>query len=136
MFYARLATAYRLPTTSALYELSANTIASEVQPERAISREVGIRWIDSLARIEIAVYADTVHNGIVQVQTASGARAFENAAVSNHKGVELLVQLKPHSQTMLSWAYGYAVHRYSTYESALGNFSGREIKFAPRNVSI
>ena len=97
--YGNVATAFQTPTTTELINAPPTAGApccpggfnAELDPQRALSFEIGARGRVGRFSIDVATYSMNVDNTIVPFQVADGEgrEFFRNAGESRHRGIEL-----------------------------------------------
>ncbi len=129
-FFASYRAAFRAPSESQLFRQGAALNTVDLKPVRAASWEAGFRTaLAGTVSFEATAYSMRLRDDIVTFfDPATGLRLTQNAAATNHRGVEVGVGVALMEGVRVDGAVSYAKH---TYVSWL-DYGGNEMELAPR----
>ncbi|MEE8558201.1 MAG: TonB-dependent receptor [Myxococcota bacterium] len=120
-FYANLATAFQVPTTTELARGAQGGFNADLEPERALSLEAGLKGIPSEWFIyDIALFALRVRDALVSFEDPTGRTLFRNAAEVERRGLEFGASLRIHPRVHLRTAYTLLDARYRDFDTFSG----------------
>ncbi|MDO9235494.1 MAG: TonB-dependent receptor [Aquabacterium sp.] len=120
------------PEVSAQYGSSA--VAPTLRPATFNNLDTGVRWSDPSAGFkgELALYQLDGRDEILSYTIAPGQSESRNAGRTRHRGLEFSAQQRWHDVSV-GLAGSYSKHSYQDYVvSSSLDYSGKEIKAAPR----
>lgn len=116
--YGNVATAFETPTTTELANRpsGAGGFNPDLQPERTLSFEAGVKGSGHAASYQLALYRARVHDALVpfEVPEAEGRQFFRNAGQAVHRGVEAGATVLALPFLRLQGAYTYTDARFRT----------------------
>jgi len=126
--FVRVARGFRAPETSELYRLQAGQAVADLDAERAISREIGLRGnVAQALRFELAAYDMDKRDVIFQDsdrQNVSGAR-------TRHRGIDMMLRYKLTEDLGFAVDWNVARHTFRD-ERQLPGIRGNDITTSPR----
>jgi outer membrane receptor protein involved in Fe transport len=143
--YASYNQGFRVPSEGQLFRPSAATSAAaarvltasalDLKPIRATQEEAGVRGRVGAISLDAVVYRLDKRDDIVTFRdTATNFTQNVNAGHTRHEGVELGLSAQLAPAWILEAALSHAKHTYVEWVTAQGNFSGKEIESAPRDL--
>ncbi|HEX2168060.1 MAG TPA: TonB-dependent receptor [Longimicrobiales bacterium] len=123
ILFANVASAFQTPTTTELLNAPPapgqpccpGGFNTELEPQRVISRELGLRGsVSPRVSYEAAAYIMDVRDALVQFQVpeAEGREFFRNAGRTRHRGIELAANAAIMRDVSLSGAYTFTDVRF------------------------
>ncbi|HEV2130795.1 MAG TPA: TonB-dependent receptor [Longimicrobiaceae bacterium] len=130
--FANLATAFETPSTTELANRpdGAGGFNPEIEPQRALSYELGVRGeVGALASYHLAAYRATIRNALIpfQVPDLPGRDFFRNAGSAVHQGIEAALGVAPLSTLSARVAYTYTDAAFRSYVVRGVAFDGNRI---------
>jgi len=115
--YAQASSAFETPTTTELVATANAGVGfnDALEPQRALSTELGVRGRAGEARWSAAAFSIGVEDAIIQQREVNGRAYFANAGRTRNRGVELGASLAPLPWLDLTAAYTYAHYRFTEY---------------------
>ncbi len=131
--YARLATSFETPTINELANPQGGGFNTALQPAQALSRELGIKGEWSALRYALAFYRIDLQDELVgfSLPAQPGRSFFSNAGASRRDGMELSLDWQLADAWRWSMAYAYNRYRYTDYERAGQDFTGKRAPGIP-----
>lgn len=134
--FVRYKHSFRAPSESDLFRSGQNADSIHLRPVKVDNYEIGLRGPDKGELTwELAYFTMLKRDDILTVKDASGASISSNNGKTRHYGFEGALGW----QVLPDWKIGaggsYARHRYATWVTSQGNFSGQDIAAAPRVVT-
>ncbi len=135
--YASYRNTFRAPGQSQLFRQGQAVNTVDLKPIEADNFEVGLRGDFGRYRYEASLYHLKKENDILSFRnTVTGDRETQNAGETQHRGIEVGFGSKITDTLQLDISHSYAEHTYEQWSPKTGvNYSGNEIKSAPRNIS-
>ncbi|MEP6590347.1 MAG: TonB-dependent receptor [Gemmatimonadota bacterium] len=138
--WSSVATAFETPTTTELANRAAGDggFNPELNPQRSVSAEVGVRGADGRLRYELALYGTATEDAIVAWRELGGRSYFRNAGRTRIQGVEFAGQylLRRGLSLLASWTWTDA--RFTNYRiqngAAVDTLDGRRLAGLPPHV--
>jgi len=130
MGYLRVARGYRAPQATELYRLQAGQEEADLEPERIVSLEVGMRGNTAALHYSIALYSMEKDQVIFQ----DSDRQNISGAETSHRGVELSFDYRLGQNWVLDLQASVARHGYESATQLLGssgNIKGNDIDTSP-----
>lgn len=138
--FVNLSSGFRIPQIDELYRLQGGVDGDDIEPEKIINREVGLRGeIDLLSQSTVFYQMSFFDMDKQNVILKDSNRLYLGDGQTSHRGVELLLQ-----QDFLQWYYWqfsatYAEHRYKKVSGVLfastgTDLEGNIIDTAPRHM--
>jgi iron complex outermembrane recepter protein len=141
--FANAASAFQTPTTTELINAPPPPgqpccpagFNPELEPQRAVSLEAGLRAGAGPVQGSVAAYRMNVRDALVpfQVPEVEGRDFFRNAARTRHQGVELAASIAAHPRLLLEAAYTLSDVRFRRDGSAEDAFAGNLLPGVPRH---
>lgn len=139
--YANVSTSFETPTTVELQPSGDDRggFNSSLGPQRALTLEVGARGVVAERRLSYSatIFRTRVSDAIVQYQEVGGRAHFRNAGQTLNDGMELGVEVVPHTSLSLMAAYTWAHYRFGDYVVGSGDratvLDGRRIPGVPEH---
>lgn len=141
--YAAYNHAFRAPSEGQLFRPdSAGNAAdlvrnsTELKPVKVNSYEIGYRGASGRnVAYNVSAYHMRKKDDIVSLKNAvTNETQTQNAGATRHQGVELGLNAGLMAGLELGVSYGYARHIYDDWRTSSADFSGKEIKTAPRQI--
>ena len=132
--YANVSTAFETPTTTELANRpnGSGGFNPDLEPQRAVSVETGVKGASSVVRYEIALYRIGVRDELIPFEAEIAGRTyFRNAGSSTHQGVEMFAHIEPIRGTTAALAYTYADSTFDEYRTANATFDGKRVPGIP-----
>jgi iron complex outermembrane recepter protein len=138
---------FRAPSEGQLFRPSAGTTAAAAQtfvqsalalkPIKADQFELGVRGtVAGVASYDVVAYDLRKRDDILTSRdTTTNFTQIVNAGRTRHRGIEVGAGAPILKAVRFDVAFSYAKHTYEDWVSAQGNFTGKEIEFAPRVIS-
>lgn len=134
-FYGNIAGSFDPPTTTELANPRGTSgFNTGLRPQKATNYEIGAKGlVTGRLRYELALFRIDVDDELVSYELAgSGQSFFENAASSEHKGLESSLSFKLLPGLTSRLAYTYSDFTYDRFRDRDGNdFSGNKIPGVP-----
>jgi iron complex outermembrane recepter protein len=129
-FFASYRAAFRAPSESQLFRQGTALKTVDLKPVRAASWEAGFRTaLAGTVSFEATAYSMRLRDDIVTFfDPATGLRLTQNAAATNHRGVEVGVGVALVEGVRVDGAISYARHTYVAWL----DYGGNEMELAPR----
>jgi iron complex outermembrane receptor protein len=126
--FADIATAFQVPTTTELANPSGGGFNPNLEPQTAISYEIGARAEQPRMRAEIAAFLIDVSNELVPFELASQPERmfFRNAGRSRRYGLELAWEATPFEGLRWTSSLTLLHARYLDYRTDSGDFAGKQ----------
>lgn len=132
--YANVSSAFETPTATELGNKPDGSagINTSLEPQRSRSVEIGAKGAFSAVTYDFAAYATGVRDELVPFEIPGGAgrRYFRNAGRTRRRGVELALGGSV-GRLELRSAASYSDFRFSEFETATADFSGKTIPGVP-----
>jgi outer membrane receptor protein involved in Fe transport len=136
---------FRVPSESQLFRPSAATSAAAadeltqsalaLEPIKANQAEIGLHGKLRGVSYDLVAYDLEKRDDIVTLRdTATNFTQNVNAGHTRHRGVELGAGSALTSSVRFDIAWSWAEHRYVDWLTSTGDFSGKEIEFAPHGL--
>jgi iron complex outermembrane receptor protein len=125
--YANVGTAFQVPTTTELANPDGPGFNDDVDPQRALSYELGARgeWRDRLSG-ELALFRIDLDDELIPFESESGRTAFRNAGRSRRHGMEINWQARPWASIVWSGAVTLIDAEFRDYQTDAGRFDGND----------
>jgi len=139
LLYANLATAFETPTTTELANRpdGAGGLNPQLDPQRALSLELGARAEIGPTDASLAVYATRVRDALVpfEVPGAPGRQFYRNAGSADHRGLEFALQSDAGAPLRWRAAYAWTVASFDKFATASADYAGNRVPgVAPHRV--
>jgi iron complex outermembrane recepter protein len=139
--FANLAGAFDTPTTTELANRpdGAGGFNPDLEPQRTLSTELGVRGESPLIGWEIVGFHARVRDALIpfQVPDAPGRDFFRNAASAVHRGAEASLLLRPARGMRLRAAYSWIDARFVDHEVRGVSFAGNQVPgVAPHRADL
>jgi iron complex outermembrane recepter protein len=133
--YGSVATAYETPTTTELVNrpTGAGGFNEDLDPQQALSKEVGARGMAGDWRYDIAAYSIDVNDKLIpfEVASAPGRQFFRNAGSATHRGVETSIVGLLGRAWRVSATYTYSDFRFDEFRVEDSVYDGNRIPGIP-----
>ena len=134
--YVSVSTSFETPTTTELANRPTGPggFNPDLQPEKAVNYEVGVRGrVSGVADYSVSAYQADVRDELIpfEVPGAPGRRFYRNAGSSRHRGLELGITLRPGARLSIVGAYTYSDFRFVTFRTATDTLDGKAIPGVP-----
>lgn len=122
--FGNVSTAFQAPTTTELVNPDGPGFNPDIEPQRARSYELGLRFGPPRLEMGVALYRIDLRDELIPFETPAGRVAFRNAGRSRRYGLE--VDWRSELLPSLVWTgAGTALRaKYLSYETDDGDFSG------------
>jgi len=129
--------AFRAPSESQIFRPGSNQQSLELDPVKVNSYEIGVRGNPTHSiNYEISVYYMTKKDDLVTFEDPdTGDRFTTNAGETLHRGIELGFNNQLSKEWHLGISYAINKHTFENWIEKGNDFSGNEIKSAPRDVA-
>ncbi|HUP89574.1 MAG TPA: TonB-dependent receptor [Longimicrobiales bacterium] len=126
--YANVATSFQTPTTTEI-----NNSLTPLDPERALSFEIGARTTQRGVAMDAAIYQTRIKDELVSFQTPAvpGRNFFRNAAQTRHRGLEFSASTRLTPAISLATSYTYSDFIYEDDGSATQQNEGHRLPGIP-----
>jgi len=113
-----------VPTSSQL--LTSSWSNKELDPEKAINYEIGIRtnFMENRMNFDLAVFHMDITDKIIAQETGPYTRQYANAGETSIRGAELTSIYKVNPWLSFAAAYTYAENRFEEYSTGSTDYSG------------
>jgi len=125
-FFGNIGTAFQVPTTTELSNPDGPGLNPDLEPQRAISYEVGGRAEAAAFNGGAAMYYLDIRDELIPFESPSGRTAFRNAGRSRRFGLELDSQVELLPGLRWTTAVTLLQARFADYVTAAGDFSGND----------
>jgi outer membrane receptor protein involved in Fe transport len=143
--YTSYNTGFRIPSESQLFRPSVSTNANdatnrarlslELKPIKAEQVELGVRGDFRTFNFDAVLYDLQKKDDLVnQRDLATNVTTSVNAGETRHRGIEVGAGWRIDRAWRMDAAFSYAKHTYEDWVTSAGNFSGKEIESAPREL--
>jgi iron complex outermembrane receptor protein len=134
--YASVGTAFETPTTNELANPAGGGFNPELESQRALNRELGIKGENSRLRYEAALFSVRVRGELVPYELAGqpGRTFYRNAGESRRNGIELAASYLLDAHWRLSAAYTYSDFEFERFQRGGSDFAGNTIPGIPRQT--
>ncbi len=129
--------AFRVPSEGQLFRPGSNSRSLNLAAVKVDSYEVGVRGeVSKNTDYEISIYYMSKTDDIVTYQDPadSSNRYTVNAGETLHKGIEIGLNSRLSKQLKLGVSYSRVRHTYKDWVQSGHDFSGNEMKSAPRDM--
>ncbi len=138
--FANAGTGFETPTTTELVNRpdGGGGLNPELEPQRTLQVEVGVRGRAGPVRYELVVFQADVRDALVPFEDPAepGRRFFRNAGRIRHRGVELSGSLPVASWASIQAAYTFGDFAYRDFVTPEGDVSGNRIPGVPRHQTF
>ena len=134
--YARISTSFEPPTTTELRRPGQGGFDPDLQPQRAVNYEVGVKGLlPGTLRYELAVYHIEIDDEILRFEIA-GDDFYRNAGRSDRTGVELGFYWQPVETVLATAAYTFSKSSFIDHQSSdlSENFNGNQVPGVPEQL--
>ncbi|SDO22855.1 iron complex outermembrane recepter protein [Halomonas shengliensis] len=134
--YATLGNAFETPTfTEFARDDGRGGFNPEVQPQKALNREVGLRGIfGNGLRYELVAFSVDVDDELIAYEATDGRTYYENAGKTSRDGIELGVDWSFSLAWRLTSALTLADYRFDRFDDGSNDFSDNRLPGQPRQV--
>ena len=135
MAFASVSTAFQTPTTTELINNPADTGMNELNPQRSVSYELGMRAQRSHFSFELSAYHTRLRDALVPFQIASGdgREFFRNAGRTRQQGIEAAAQLYLTSEIRLAASHTWNDFIFLDDGLPDADFEGNDLPGVPRH---
>lgn len=134
--FARYKHSFRAPSESQLFRSGGSADTIHLQPVKVDNYELGLRGADKgPVTWEVAAYRMTKRDDILSLKENGTTTASTNNGKTRHYGIEAALGWQFLPDWRVDGSTSYARHRYVSWVSTAGNYSGNDISLAPRSVS-
>ncbi len=137
LVFASVATAFETPTTTELVNRpdGGGGFNPDLEPQRTLGVEAGVRGTAGAARYDAAVYGLDVRDGLAPFEGAGGRTFYANRDRTRHHGAEAAVAWQPSPGLSLAATYAWTVARFGA--DAVGadgsDVGGNRVPGVPRH---
>ncbi|SES78329.1 iron complex outermembrane recepter protein [Marinobacter segnicrescens] len=133
--YANVATAFETPTfTEFARPDGQGGFNSDVEPQRAISRELGLRGYLSMGiEYDLSVFRIDVDDELLPFEAIDGRTYYQNAGQTSRQGAELALDWYMTPAWRWHSALTMASYRFEDFETETSDFSGLRMPGLPRH---
>ncbi len=133
-YYATISTAFETPTTTELANPAGGGFNPDLESQRSINFEIGLKATRARDRFEAALFHIDVDDELIPFEL-SGREFFENAGESDRDGLELAYTRRLGETVDVSIAFTYSDFTFSRFTDDNGNvFDGNRIPGIPENL--
>jgi iron complex outermembrane receptor protein len=139
--YVNVSTNFETPTTTELANQpnSAGGFNNDLNPQRAVSYEMGVRGLIGRGTYSVAGFIGRIEDAIVQYREVSGRAYFTNAARVRNNGVELGLTYPASDRLRCFGSLTLADYRYESYRLVNGaetdTLDGNRLPGAPKTFA-
>lgn len=134
--YGNVSSAFETPTATELGNQPDGSagINEELDPQRSVTLEAGIRGFAGTFSYDIAAYSTRVTDELVpfEIPGGSGRRYFRNAGRTSRRGIETGGEYRLRLLTLMA-SYNYSRFRFEDFLSGTADYGGNEIPGIPRH---
>ena len=136
--YVNLATSFETPTTTELANQPNSTggFNTSLDPQRAVTYEVGARGRVGRVEYSVAGFVSRISDAIVQFREVSGRAFFTNAGKLKNDGIEVGLSVAPVRGLRVFGNYTYANYRFGEYRitngTAVDTLDGNRLPGVPK----
>jgi iron complex outermembrane receptor protein len=136
--YVNLSTSFETPTTTELANQPNSTggFNTQLDPQRAVNYEVGVRGTAGRITYSATGFLGRVRNAIVQYSEVGGRAYYANAGRLKNDGLELGLAARVAAALRVFGSYTYANYRYDTYRiingTTVSNYDGKRLPGVPK----
>lgn len=139
--WSDIATVFETPTTTELANRPDGTggFNPDLNPQRSVTEEVGVRGTSGRLSAEVVAYHTTTHDAIVPYSEVNGRTYFRNVGSTRTQGVEATVtlELRPGLQLLGTWTYTDA--KFTEYRivspTSTDTLDGHQLAGLPRSIA-
>ncbi len=124
--FGNVGTAFQVPTTTELANPDGAGFNRDLDPQRAISYELGARGEWSALSAGLAAFRIDLDDELIPFESTSGRTAFRNAGRSRRYGVELDWQARPLPPLRWSGAVTFIDAAFRHYRTDVASFDGND----------
>jgi outer membrane receptor protein involved in Fe transport len=135
--FASYRRAFRAPSESQLFRPGSSTASMDLEAVKVDSYEIGVRGqTGKNIDYEASIYHMSKKDDLVTFKDPSDAsiRYTVNAGETQHQGIELGLNTTLTQELELAVSYSYAKHTYEEWVHSGNDYSGNEMKSAPREI--
>ncbi len=131
--FASVSSAFQTPTTTELINNPTGTGFNDLDPQRSVSYEIGMRGTHGPLVGEVSVYHTRVRDSLVpfQITGGDGREFFRNAGRTRQQGVEAAAQLRVTRDVRLGASYTWNDFVFIDDGLPDQNFEGNELPGVP-----
>ena len=134
--YGNVSSAFETPTATELGNQPDGRagINEELDPQRSVTLEAGVRGIAETFSYDFAAYSTRVTDELVpfEIPGGNGRRYFRNAGRTSRRGIEAGWELRLRMLTVTA-SYNYSRFRFEEFISGSADHSGNEIPGIPQH---
>ena len=134
--FASYRRAFRAPSEGQLFRPGSSAVSLDLEAVKVDSYEMGLRGqAGKDVDYEVSLYHMSKKDDLVTfIDTVDGTRYTVNAGETQHQGAELGLNTKLAEELKLAFSYSYAKHTYEDWVHSGNDFTGNEMKVAPREI--
>lgn len=134
--YATAGNAFETPTfTEFARDDGRGGFNPEVQPQKALNREIGLRGIFANGlRYELAAFSVDVDDELIAFEATDGRTYYENAGKTSRDGIELGLDWSFSLAWRFTSALTLADYRFNRFADGNSDFTGNRLPGQPRQV--
>lgn len=134
--YGNVSSAFETPTATELGNQADGTagINEDLDPQRAVTLEAGVRGFAGMVSYDAAVYSTRVRDELVpfEIPGGNGRRYFRNAGRTSRRGIEAGGEMRLGKLAVMA-SYNYSRFRFEEFLSGATEYGGNEIPGIPRH---
>lgn len=133
--FASVSSAFQTPTTTELINNPGGTGPNQLEPQRSISYEIGMRTHTARLAVEVSAYHTRVRDALVPYQIAGGdgREFFRNAGRTRQQGVEAAAQMMLRRGVRAAASYSWNDFVFLDDGLAQSDFEGNQLPGVPRH---
>lgn len=134
--YATVGNAFETPTfTEFARDDGRGGFNPDIQPQKALNREVGLRGIFANGlRYELVAFSVDVDDELIAFEATDGRTYYENAGKTSRDGIELGLDWSFSLAWRLTSALTLADYRFDRFDDGSSDFTGNRLPGQPRQV--
>lgn len=129
--YARYANGFRIPQSSMLYSMKANTSVTTLDPETSDTYEIGLKKRFGKHFVELSSYYMSIDDTITRYDGAGSTKYYANGGSTIHQGIEAAASAVITEELEAKLGYSYSTHKYKNDIS----YKNNDMASAPRNMA-
>jgi iron complex outermembrane receptor protein len=137
--YANVSSSFQTPTTTELINRpdGSGGLNPELDPERAVTVELGARGRTACCSYEAAVFQSSIRDAIIPFREVLGRSFFQNAGRTRNRGIEIGLRATLLEGLRLFGSYTYASYHFQEYrlvdEATVDTLDGNRLPGIPQH---
>lgn len=137
--YANVSSSFQTPTTTELINRpdGSGGLNPELDPERAVTVELGVRGSTACCAYEAAAFQSNIRDAIVPFREVLGRSFFQNAGKTRNRGIEIGIRATLFEGLRLFGSYTYSSYHFREYrlvdQATIDTLDGNRLPGVPRH---